>query len=83
MNEEYLSYLRSDVWREKRKEFLEDSNYECEECGEKATEVHHLHYDSVGEEERDDVVVCCHECHTDKELEKGTDLVEDGEYGVY
>lgn len=83
MNENYKSYLRSPEWREKRKEFLEDENYECEICGEKATQVHHLNYDCLGEEEREDVEVCCGNCHEDKEIEKGTDLEEDDDYGEW
>lgn len=83
MNEEYLAYLRSNEWRERRLEFLEDSNYECEECGEDAKEVHHKHYNSIGNEERDDVEVLCSDCHENREIEKGTDMTEGGEYGEY
>jgi len=74
--EEYIEYLRSDEWREKRKEFLEEADYECEECGERATEVHHLSYDNIGEEDTDDVEILCHECH--KETHG-----KDEEYGQY
>jgi 5-methylcytosine-specific restriction endonuclease McrA len=84
MNQEYLSYLRSKEWREKRKEFLEEANYECSECGEKKNlQVHHLNYDCVGEEDFDDVEVLCKECHQNKELEKGTDLREVDDYGEW
>lgn len=76
--EEYLGYLRSEEWCEKRKEFLEDENYECEECGEKAKEVHHINYGSLGDEEREDVMVLCKECHEDKHSEDGKDV-----YGEY
>ncbi len=83
MNNEYLAYLRSDVWREKRKELMEEVGWLCEACGGKATEVHHKNYDCLGEEESDDVVVCCHGCHEDMELEKGTDLSYGEDYGSY
>ena len=74
--DEYLEYLKSEEWREKRKEILEDRNNECEECGEKATQVHHLNYDNIGEEEDDDVLVLCNECH--KEIHN-----KDEDYGEY
>ena len=83
MNEEYLAYLRSPEWRERRKEFLEEENYECEECGEKATQVHHLNYNSLGEEEREDVEVLCKECHENKEIEKGNDMWGEEGYGEW
>ena len=83
MNDNYKAYLRSEEWKEKRKQFLEDTNYECEECGKRATQVHHLNYDCLGEEEREDVEVLCNDCHKDKEMEKGTDLEEDDDYGDY
>jgi len=83
MNEEYVAYLKSSDWKERRKQFLEDVNYECEECGEKATQVHHLNYSCLGEEEREDVEVLCKQCHEDKEIEKGTDMEEDDDYGEW
>lgn len=84
MDETYMAYLRSAEWREKRKEFLELANYECEECGEKdGLQVHHLSYENIGDETEDDVQVLCRECHEDKELEKGTDMHGEGSYGSY
>ena len=83
ITEEYRRYLRSDEWKEKRKEFLESENYECEECGNKATQVHHKSYENIYNEEREDVEVLCRDCHIEKEEEKGTDLyyTDFGEYG--
>jgi len=75
--DEYREYLQSPEWREKRREFLEEENYECERCGEYATQVHHKTYENLGEEEKDDVEVLCHNCHMEDEHEK-----EDG-YGEY
>ena len=83
MNENYKKYLKSQEWKERRKEFLEESNYECEACGGTATQVHHLNYDCLGEEEREDIEVLCKSCHEDKEMEKGTDLEEEEEYGEW
>ena len=61
--EEYIEYLKSEEWREKRKAFMEDRGNECEECGEKGTQVHHLSYENVGDEDDDDVMVLCNQCH--------------------
>jgi 5-methylcytosine-specific restriction endonuclease McrA len=83
VSEEYKQYLRSKHWRERRKEFLEEENYVCEDCGGVASQVHHLNYDCLYEEERDDVAVLCKECHVDRELEKGTDLEGDDDYGTW
>ncbi len=83
MNEDYLAYLRSQDWKEKRREFMEEAEGLCEECGDKATEIHHLNYDSLGDEEREDVKIVCRGCHEDLELEKGTDLSYGDGYGGY
>jgi 5-methylcytosine-specific restriction endonuclease McrA len=84
MNSEYIRYLKSPEWREKRKQFLEIVNYECEICGSKnKLQVHHLNYNNIGEEEKEDVQVLCKDCHKDKEIEKGTDLSYGDEYGEY
>lgn len=84
MNEEYKAYLRSSEWRERRKEFIEEVNGECEDCGSKKNiQVHHLNYDNIGDETEDDVEVLCKDCHEDRELEKGTDLCGDDDYGCY
>ena len=85
MNESYLAYLKSPEWREKRKEFIDLANNECQECGcNEHLQVHHLNYDNIGDETEDDVEVLCKECHEAKELEKGTDLYgSDDEYGEY
>lgn len=78
----YYAYIISDEWKEKRKDFLEDCGYECEECGGRANQCHHLTYDNFGDETEDDVECLCGKCHQEKEEEKGNDM-EDGEYGEY
>lgn len=83
ISEEYRSYLRSAEWKEKREEFIEAVDGQCEECGEKKKlQVHHLNYDNIYDETQDDVMVLCSECHRDKELEKGNDMHE-GDYGTW
>jgi len=72
--EEYIEYLKSEDWRERRKVLMEQCDWECSKCGEKATELHHLNYNNLGEEELEsDVIPLCSECH--KEIHNK------GEYG--
>lgn len=80
MNEEYKEYLRSAHWRERRLEFLDYNNWECEICGNRANQVHHLNYDCLYEEEDDDVEVVCWSCHQDRHMEDGKDGDGYGEY---
>jgi 5-methylcytosine-specific restriction endonuclease McrA len=62
--EEYVEYLKSEDWQERRKEMMEEANWECYECGEKATQLHHLNYNNIGFELLYvDVVPLCNKCH--------------------
>ena len=63
MANEYVEYMKSEEWQVKRKELLEAASYLCEDCGEIANQVHHVNYDSLGEEEDSDVQVLCEDCH--------------------
>jgi hypothetical protein len=62
---EYRDYLRSPQWEAFRNETKLEAGYRCEECGEIAfdVEVHHLNYDRLGCERREDVAVLCPACH--------------------
>ena len=74
MNEDYIEYLKSQDWRDRRKELLEEANFICCECGEKATVLHHLKYDNLGFEILDnDVIALCKECHKEIHMEKDND----------
>ena len=49
----YQKYMRSKEWKAKRQEKLEACKHKCEcagGCYRKATQVHHLHYDTLGDE---------------------------------
>ena len=77
--EEYIDYLKSADWHERRKLLMEEADWICSECGDKATQLHHLSYDNLGEEELDiDVVALCTQCHKDVHNKDGEDY---GEYG--
>ncbi|MCG9127276.1 HNH endonuclease [Candidatus Poribacteria bacterium] len=65
----YMTYIRSSEWKEKRKTKLEDCNSKCEcegGCVREATQVHHLHYDTLGNESLEDLQALCAKCHMAK-----------------
>lgn len=65
----YHTYIRSSEWKEKRKTKLEDCKSKCEcegECVREATQVHHLHYDTLGNESMEDLQALCAKCHMAK-----------------
>ena len=61
----YRDYLKSDAWRRKRYVVLKRDNWTCQECGAKATEVHHLKYAKyqIGKEPIKWLVSLCKRCH--------------------
>lgn len=60
----YPEYLKSETWKAKREKVLRRDNYICQGCLEtKATCVHHLTYERVGEELMLDLVSLCEQCH--------------------
>ena len=68
---EYIEYLKSEDWKERRKILLEQADWQCNRCSNKATLIHHNNYDHLGEEVLgEDVEALCKDCH-DEEHEKG------------
>lgn len=77
----YIEYLKSEDWRERRKELMEEASWTCSDCGDKATQLHHENYDNLGSEELDiDVIPLCNQCHKDRHGNKDMDGY--GEYGT-
>ena len=62
-NPAYDKYIHSAGWRRKAGQRLEMDGHVCQVCGREATEVHHLTYDRFGNEEMNDLVSLCQECH--------------------
>ena len=61
----HIQYLAKDHWQKTRERFLEEQPI-CERCKKRLSrDVHHLHYDSIGHERRQDVLVICRECHAE------------------
>ena len=70
----YQKYMRSKEWKVKREEKLEACDHKCEcegGCYRKATQIHHLHYDTLGEESMEDLQALCPKCHMQKSRVKG------------
>ena len=66
--------MRSKEWKAKRQEKLEACDHKCEcdgGCYRKATQIHHLHYDTLGNESMADLQTLCPKCHMQKSRVKG------------
>ena len=59
-------YLFSDEWKHKRDLIMELYNYKCQECGAEATDVHHLTYERIFQEDINDLIPLCRKCHENK-----------------
>lgn len=70
-NEEYLRYLQSPEWQEKRLQVLQRDKYRCVDCGaRKRLEVHHTSYKRVFKEDLDDLITLCRACHEEEHSPK-------------
>lgn len=60
----YSEYLKSDLWKQARAEFLE-RNPDCVRCGNEATQVHHVRYNirTLKGIQTHNLVSCCSTCH--------------------
>ena len=67
LSPEYKKYLNSKEWKKLRQQKLKSVGSKCEECGCHVSDCrlvcHHKHYDSIFEEELDDLEVLCSKCH--------------------
>ena len=61
--EEYNGYIDSDEWAERSRKFIELVG-KCESChSKKELQCHHLKYQNIGNETREDIQVLCDKCH--------------------
>jgi hypothetical protein len=62
---EYIDYLQSEAWNQKRLERLQLDGYICQDCGavDKALDVHHTSYDNFRNEPMCDLISLCRRCH--------------------
>lgn len=60
----YDSYLVSEEWRQKRQEVISIKGDCCFICGDKYDDIHHLHYQTLGDEcPENDLEPVCRKCH--------------------
>lgn len=65
----YQRYINGPRWRSFRRLAIEAADDRCQRCGTPdyddpdPLEVHHLHYDTIGNEAFTDVIVTCVPCH--------------------
>lgn len=63
-NELYYPYINSPFWQEKRFERMKKDNFKCVLCGTaKNLRVHHITYENLINENTDDLVTLCDNCH--------------------
>jgi len=63
--EDKQAYLLSTKWQLLRREVLARDNYQCQSCHSTYDlSVHHLHYESLGNESPDHLVTLCQPCHS-------------------
>lgn len=61
---EYKKYLKSEHWKDKRKEFKGDYIRVCVICGTNENiHLHHMTYKNVGNENLNELCYLCEECH--------------------
>jgi 5-methylcytosine-specific restriction endonuclease McrA len=60
----YQDYINSHWWKDKREWILHVKGNKCEKChSTKQLNVHHITYDSLGNENSHDVMILCKRCH--------------------
>lgn len=73
---EYIEYLKSDAWNERRLARLQKAKYRCERCGERdRLDVHHKTYKHLGNEPLSDLIALCQSCHWAADEERRGNLV--------
>lgn len=91
--QEYDSYIRSKEWKDRRCKFLACADYCCQRCKQRhmdgtmiigwPLEVHHLHYNTFGNEGDDDCVVLCVPCHRTLDEERRLEVAAAGERSLW
>ena len=69
---DYNAYLKSPEWDEKRREAIQQAGGRCARCGrtDLPLEVHHLHYETLGDEGPEDLEALCKDCHPRADAER-------------
>ncbi len=73
------AYLHSTKWKTLRQLILHRENHTCVTCGTTSNlQVHHIHYENLGDELETDLTILCGSCHT--KLHKKLGFGRDGYY---
>lgn len=70
---EYIEYMQSRQWAERKHRLFVKRGYVCEMCNSSGIplDVHHKNYDRLGCELDDDLLIVCHErCHPKADLKR-------------
>lgn len=75
---DYKLYIKSEPWKVLREMCLIRSGFMCEKCGKLGKQVggnsvlhvHHKHYLNFGQEDMDDLMVLCSNCHSNEHRKK-------------
>jgi 5-methylcytosine-specific restriction endonuclease McrA len=69
---EYQALLRSSRWQAMRRDRLVERGWKCERCRSLAydLQLHHRHYDTLGDERDEDLVLLCPPCHRRADAER-------------
>ncbi|PZV19176.1 MAG: hypothetical protein DCF22_00480 [Leptolyngbya sp.] len=60
----YEQYISSPEWKQKRQRVIERDGCKCRTCWESEDlEVHHVSYERLFNEDLDDLITLCHQCH--------------------
>jgi hypothetical protein len=59
----YTWYMQSPQWQARRERTLLLAGHACQRCGQRATDVHHKHYQTLGFERDGDLEALCEDCH--------------------
>lgn len=77
MDAKYKKYLGSNEWKNIRNKRLERDGFKCVCCGAAANlEVHHTTYDRIGNENIEDLITLCKDCH--KAIHNSRDKIKTG-----
>ena len=70
---DYNEYIHSDEWKRKRILVAQRENHRCQMCGELIVVHYHIHhktYARFGNEDLDDLMFLCEDCHINLHREK-------------
>lgn len=67
----YVEYLKSDLWQEKRREYVASDRPQKCRCGKPRHSIHHLTYERLGCELMEDLEAICDTCHAREHGIKG------------